>query len=397
LQLIQHGQNAASVTAVPAAGYRFAQWSDGLTATTRTDTNVTSDLTVSAYFVLNTFTLTYSAGAGGTITGTAVQSVASGADGSPVTAVPDAGYIFLHWSDGSTANPRTDLGVSASVTVSARFATTATIQTAAISNITETTATCGGSVTAEGGADVTVRGVCWSTNAAPTTADASTANGAGSGTFVSTITGLNVGTTYRVRAYAVNAAGTSYGAEQSFTTPAPPDDGADGEEPPTAPDLRVDIVNSTEQTGVGGNVEFQVNVQNLGTGVASATVLRIPLPDNAEFISASLGTGVLNAYVEGGYIVIELGDVSASETFAISLVLRARTAGDINLSAEATSDESTTPSTAESGTTVEVANEYWEVINTIAPLHACGVLGFAPACCMLAFAGMKRRSHSRRP
>ena len=68
-----------------------------------------------------THTLTYNAGAGGVINGDSAQVVNDGADGTQVTAVPDAGYHFVKWSDDSTANPRTDANVTADVDVTAVF------------------------------------------------------------------------------------------------------------------------------------------------------------------------------------------------------------------------------------------------------------------------------------
>src|SRR5690606_19940993 len=70
---------------------------------------------------IQTYTLSYSAGAGGSISGTTPQTVAHGASGTPVTAVPDGGYSFVQWSDGSTANPRTDANVTADLSVAAEF------------------------------------------------------------------------------------------------------------------------------------------------------------------------------------------------------------------------------------------------------------------------------------
>ncbi len=93
-----------------------------------------------------------------------------------------------------------------------------TVNTASVSAITETTASCGGHVTDQGSSTVTSRGVCWGTSQNPTNANSHTSNGTGTGSFTSSLTGLTASTTYYVRAYATNAAGTSYGTEISFST-----------------------------------------------------------------------------------------------------------------------------------------------------------------------------------
>lgn len=69
-----------------------------------------------------TVTLNYLAGANGSIVGSSTQVVAYSASGSAVTAQGNAGYHFVRWSDGSTANPRTDNHVTANKTVTATFA-----------------------------------------------------------------------------------------------------------------------------------------------------------------------------------------------------------------------------------------------------------------------------------
>lgn len=95
---------------------------------------------------------------------------------------------------------------------------TASVTTTAASNITQTTATSGGNVTNEGGATVTARGVCWSTSPNPTVSDNYTTDGDGTGTFVSTISGLSPNTPYYVRAYSTNSVGTAYGNQVTFST-----------------------------------------------------------------------------------------------------------------------------------------------------------------------------------
>ncbi len=93
-----------------------------------------------------------------------------------------------------------------------------TVTTIAISNIDKTTAIGGGNVTADGGATVTARGICWSTAQNPTINDSHTTDGTGTGSFTSSMTSLEANTTYYVRAYATNSAGTAYGEQVSFTT-----------------------------------------------------------------------------------------------------------------------------------------------------------------------------------
>ncbi len=93
-----------------------------------------------------------------------------------------------------------------------------TVVTGEVTNITTTTASCDGKVTADGGAEIIARGVCWSTTENPTIDNYKTSNGTGTGTFSSDLTGLSPYTTYYIRAYATNSEGTAYGMGESFTT-----------------------------------------------------------------------------------------------------------------------------------------------------------------------------------
>ena len=67
--------------------------------------NVTANITVTASFAINTYTLTYTAGANGSITGVSPQTVNHGASGTAVTAVPATGYHFVQWSDAVDSQP----------------------------------------------------------------------------------------------------------------------------------------------------------------------------------------------------------------------------------------------------------------------------------------------------
>ena len=121
-QTVDYGTDGSAVTAAPDAHYHFVQWSDGSTDNPRADTNVTGDIAVTASFAIDTASLAYTAGANGSITGSTSQTVDYGADGAAVTAVPDANYHFIQWSDGATDNPRTDTNVQGNITVTASFA-----------------------------------------------------------------------------------------------------------------------------------------------------------------------------------------------------------------------------------------------------------------------------------
>ncbi len=93
-----------------------------------------------------------------------------------------------------------------------------TVTTTDVTSVTSSSGISGGNVTADGGASITARGVCWSASANPTTADTKTTDGSGTGTFTSNIAGLTENTTYHARAYATNVAGTAYGSDVTFTT-----------------------------------------------------------------------------------------------------------------------------------------------------------------------------------
>ena len=121
-QTVNHGGSGTAVTALPSTGYHFVSWSDGVLTATRTDSNVQANVNATASFAIDTFALEYAAGPGGSLAGATSQVVAYGGDGAPVTATADPGYHFVNWSDASTANPRTDVNVTADVSVTASFA-----------------------------------------------------------------------------------------------------------------------------------------------------------------------------------------------------------------------------------------------------------------------------------
>jgi uncharacterized protein (TIGR02145 family) len=127
--------------------------------------------------------------------------------------VPNTMYYVRAYATSSAGT-----GYGEQVTFSTNQVAVPSITTTAVTSVTQTTAFSGGNISADNGASVTARGLCWGLATSPTTSGTKTSDGTGTGTYTSSITGLKANTTYHARAYATNSAGTSYGNELSFTT-----------------------------------------------------------------------------------------------------------------------------------------------------------------------------------
>ena len=138
-----------------------------------------------------------------------------------------------------------------------------TLSTSTITQITETSAVAGGNVTGDGNASVTERGVVYSTNQNPTTADTKVAAGSGMGSFTCNLTDLQPNTTYYVRAYATNEKGTAYGEEVSFTT----------NKNIVLPSITTNVITQITETSAvaGGNVTSDGNASVTERGVVYST------------------------------------------------------------------------------------------------------------------------------
>ncbi len=121
-----------------------------------------------------------------------------------------------------------------------------TVTTANITGPTSSSVTYGGTVTSDGGATVTARGVCWGSTANPAISGSHTLDGSGTGSYTGSLTGLTPGTTYHVRAFATNSSGTGYGSDVTFTT-------SQVITPPAVATSAVTSVTSTS-AAAGGNV-----------------------------------------------------------------------------------------------------------------------------------------------
>ena len=123
--------NGFTIDALPTAptrtGYTFSSWNtaaDGSGTAFTASTVVTADITVYAQWTILTYTLTYTAGTGGTIVGTSPQTVNYLGSGTEVIATPSAGYVFDTWDDSVLTAARTDTNVTADINVTASFTST---------------------------------------------------------------------------------------------------------------------------------------------------------------------------------------------------------------------------------------------------------------------------------
>lgn len=175
------------------------------------------------------------------------------------------------------------------VTPPVTTSTVPTLTTSSITSVISTSFNTGGNIISDGGVAVTARGVCWSTTDSPTTSNSKTTDGTGIGSFTSSITGLTAGTTYFVRAYATNSAGTGYGSQIAVTTSVNP-------QLPTITTIEVTSI-STLTASSGGNITAT------GSGVVTArgvcwSTSESPTTSNSK-TNDGTGTGSFTSSITG--------------------------------------------------------------------------------------------------
>ncbi|MBF2707503.1 beta strand repeat-containing protein, partial [Flavobacterium soyangense] len=177
-----------------------------------------TDLTTANITVAALAGYTYSTTAGGTYTSTLSLVQPGGSYSQP---------IYVKFTPTAVQTFYGNIAIGGGGATSVNVATTGsgidctpTVTTSTVLNITPEGATLSGEINADGGATVTERGFVYGTSANPTTANTKIIKGNGTGTFTESVTGLSSSTSYNFRAYAINSTGTSYGANQAFTTQA---------------------------------------------------------------------------------------------------------------------------------------------------------------------------------
>ncbi len=245
-QTVQNGTSAILTSnAFTKTGWTFTGWATTPAgAVTYADgayyTMGTANVTLYAKWTANNYTITFDkddAAATGTMPN---QTIACGSSANlTANAFANTGYVFAGWattSGGSVvyADKASYTMGASNVTLYAVWGLPPTVTTVVIAasqsgdnkfgniglstNITGTGAQGGGTVTSDGRAPVTERGVCWNTTGSPTVSGPHSASGSGTGDFTANMTGLTANTTYHVRAYAINSIGTSYGNEVTFNS-----------------------------------------------------------------------------------------------------------------------------------------------------------------------------------
>ena len=396
-QTVNYGANCTVVTPVPDLGYHFTGWTGDYVGTDNplTVTNVTADMTITANFAIDTHTVTFVAGAHGSLAGTTSQTVDYGADCTAVTATADDGYHFVNWTGtgggASTDNPLTIASVTQDLTITANF----------------TVVTCDVTFSAEQGG--TVRGaaaqvVPYGGSTAPVTAVAA------DGWQFMRWTGTNAFETQQNPLTLTDVRrNTAIAATFAILPPEPVDTGETpslSSEPNTPagnnmPDLRLTIAVSPTGPAAGGTVAtgdvvpFELAVENVGAGGATDVRVVVPIPDSMEYVSArvlvaeSAQTASVQVEFDGQNVIVYVGDVPAGHTVATELMLRAKTSGVAAVAAQVHSTEQEAPVAAQPAAEIVVEDEYFLIQSTSRP-GGCGLPGLFPLFTLVGLLGLRR-------
>lgn len=159
--------------------------------------------------------------------------------------------------------------------------------------ITMSSAYTGGNIASAGGGVISARGVVYSSSSSVPSLTNGTvvSGGSGVGSFSITLSGLQYNTTYYVRSYATNQAGTTYGSLHTFKT--------------TLPSLpsNLSTYNATDIRQNSANVSGYINSAGGGNissrGVVFSRTNSSPTVGNATSITSGTGTGSLSATLTG--------------------------------------------------------------------------------------------------
>ncbi|MBF0102918.1 MAG: DUF4214 domain-containing protein [Desulfobacterales bacterium] len=170
-----------------------------------------------------TYTVTFTAGSGGQITGETTQTITSGGSSSAVTATPDSGYEFTGWTGDYTGtnNPLTLTNVTANMNITANFSSLTkvpSVTTGSAASILQSSATLSGSVNPNGLSTTYYFEYGPTTSYGSTTTSTVLGSGSSAMTVTAQLSGLSAVTTYNYRLVASNSLGTTTGNNATFKT-----------------------------------------------------------------------------------------------------------------------------------------------------------------------------------
>jgi len=185
------------------------------------------------------------------------------------------------------------------------------LKTVDITNITKTSAESGGQISSDGGAAITIHGVCWSTSQKPTITNTKTNDGSGIGNYSSIISNLEPNSSYYMRAYATNSAGTAYGNEICFIT-----------SKPNVSIVTIDISNITQKSAsCGGIISSDDETLITARGICwntsqNPTIDNFKTTDgigNGSYISSLNNLSLNTTYYVRAYVTNSFGSYYGSE------------------------------------------------------------------------------------
>lgn len=195
--------------------------------------------------------------------------------------------------------------IKISGTMEGSVATPAIVSTSSVVSISTTSAISGGNISSNGGGEITSSGVVWSTIENPTILNNKTNENVKSGSFTSNLSDLTPATTYYLRAYATNKAGTSYGNQIVFKT-------LETISRPTITTTSQSQV-TNKSFVVSGNVTDWGGSEVFDRGIVYSKTTD-PSIDNAIKVSTGSGLGAFSSYVHG----VESSTTYYVKTFAIN-------------------------------------------------------------------------------
>lgn len=262
-------------------------------------------------------------------------STRPGTDGAHVIAEPNGNKItaLLTLEEGTNyyvtayATTRDGTFYSPATQFSTLQTKVATLSLPAISGLDETFATATATISANGGAAIDEKGICWSDALSAPTVGNSKLTDTSTGTSISQkMTNLKVGTKYYVRAYAKNKNGYAYSTTTEFTT-----------KQTYAPTLATLSFANVFETTAQATAEITADGGTAITerGVCYSTTVLTPTIDDKKVVST---------VTSGASITVSLTGLTKGTTYHVRAYARNKNGIAYSMARDLTTIENTTPS-----------------------------------------------------